>query len=132
MVKRSFFSGILLVCVSCSIIHTDKEIDCTNDEKIDKINTNFLYMEELIKLHPKLGPRTNIETYIEFKDNGQVIYYYKQNGVIKKTPPKYEKGFYFVKKDKLYFRASSPIHKEVAGSNLFYQERKMILCILGD
>ena len=50
-------------------------------------------MEELIKLNPKLGPRTNIETYIEFKDNGQVIYYYKQNGVIKKTPPKYERGF---------------------------------------
>ena len=93
MVTRSFFYGILLVCVSCSIIHTDKEIDCTNDEKIYKINTNFLYMEELIKLSPKLGPRTNIETYIEFKDNGQVIYYYKQNGVIKKTPPKYERGF---------------------------------------
>lgn len=105
MVTRIFFSGILLVCVSCSIIHTDKEIDCTNDEKIDKINTNFLYMEELIKLNPKLGPRTNIETYIEFKDNGQVIYYYKQNGVIKKTPPKYERGFYFVKKDKLYFKS---------------------------
>ena len=114
MVKRSFFSGVLLVCVSCSIIHTDKEIDCTNDEKIDKINTNFLYMEELIKLNPKLGPRTNIETYIEFKDNGQVIYYYKQNGVIKKTPPKYERGFYFVKKDKLYFK-SFFIHPQGGG-----------------
>ena len=27
------------------------------------------------------------------------------NGVIKKTPPKYERGFYFVKKDKLYFKS---------------------------
>jgi len=41
MVKRSFFSGILLVCVSCGIIHTDKEIDCTNDEKIDKYKYKF-------------------------------------------------------------------------------------------
>ncbi|MDO4728757.1 MAG: hypothetical protein Q4B43_07110 [Bacteroidota bacterium] len=101
MVKKGLFLGVLLILVSCKVYD---QVNCTDDEKTDEIDISLWYIEKIIKSNLELASRMN-EAYIEFKENGEVVYYYEQGGKIKKTPKKYERGLYFVKKGKIYLNS---------------------------